>query len=120
MARQTITLSLGLIAAVSSAGMAQAQLWPMRTQARGLTQGDIDAGKEATKPLFTDAATPGQSLAWSNPDTGNSGYTTYEKPLRIKGLACRAMRYEVDLTKPARKRSFSVNWCQTKDGWKVV
>jgi hypothetical protein len=122
MKRSLICLAAALAIGVLSPRGAQAQLWPSNMREPGLTKDDIELGKQATRPIFdSDDVTPGQSLAWSNPATGNSGYATFEKATKFRGLPCRTVRYDVALVKPVRQRTYTVNWCRTPNsGWKVA
>lgn len=101
---------------------ARAQLWPLERRAPGMTPEDMKIAIEQTKGIFErEGVSPGQSLAWTNPASGNSGFVTYEKALKLRGMGCRQLRYTDLLVKPARQRDYLVNWCLTpQNEWKIV
>jgi hypothetical protein len=106
------------------AGMrdAEAQLWPPTLSSPPPPAGDLAAAGEAARGLYeSDSAKIGQSKTWSNPASGSSGTVTLVGEKRLRGMDCRILRYEFNMTKPDRKRTFHLNWCRTPEGnWRIA
>lgn len=110
--------ALGVLVGASGA---EAQLRP-RFRAVGLNDQDFAVLDAKTRSLYeSDQTAIGQSASWSNPATGNSGTATLVRDLQLRGMACRNIRYDFSLTRPARQTTYSINWCHTpQNTWRIV
>jgi surface antigen len=66
-------------------------------------------------------AAAGESRAWSNTTSGNSGKVTVARVFESKGMSCHAVRYAISLSGRHTPQEFNLNWCRTSAGqWKIA
>lgn len=123
--RSRNVVALGLLLLVSMAAPAHAQINPFGTY-RGpvMSAGDYkEAGQVVVKLLNEKPATVGNSAAWNNPQSGNSGTFTIDSLFTKDGMPCRTVTAHVNYARASGQypRGFSLNACQLPDGqWKVA
>ncbi len=61
----------------------------------------------------------GQSVSWSNPNTKAHGTIELMHIYRRNDWTCHAMSYR-NTPPRGHTRTYSVNWCKTPDGWRIV
>jgi hypothetical protein len=118
--RICMTTAVLLLAGISTS---HSQINPFRsnTQTDGLTNADVDmlfatAGQVNSK----DPIHVGDTEAWSNPTSGNSGKVTVTRLFESDGLTCHTLRYDVAYRAQRPPRTYSTDWCKTKAGeWKI-
>lgn len=110
-----------LLIATCLATPALAQINPYRgSTATPLNADDIAALTAATQRLFDrPQLVAGGTETWSNTKSGASGTVTAGNPTQRKGLACRAMLYDIFVPGPRSERKMTLVVCPTKDGLKV-
>ena len=98
-----------------------AQINPLRgSAATPLNGADITALTEATNRLLDrPSLVAGGTETWSNPQSGASGMVVAGSALKRKGMSCRAVSYQNTVPGPNAKRSTTLTWCKTSDGWKI-
>jgi len=105
------------------ASAADAQINPFRSSrhASGLSKEDVAKVSEASGRLnHKEPIHVGDSEAWSNPTSGNSGKVTVTRLFKYSGMACHGVRYDLSYKSPQQARSYDADWCRTKTGeWKV-
>jgi surface antigen len=115
-----VTAAAVLLIGVSAA---DAQINPFRSSSRatGLTNDDVAKVTEATGRLNQkEPIHVGDSEAWENPASGNSGKVTVTRLFQYSGMACHGVRYDLSYGAHRPPRSYTGNWCRTKAGeWKL-
>lgn len=59
----------------------------------------------------------GKGIPWANPKTGNSGEVALLRTFKRNGTYCSEVEY---VTRANQTRRFSLNFCQTAEGWKIA
>ena len=111
-------LSAAFVAYILLPGAASAQV-SMFTQGPGLSPEDNRLLFESIARL--NAAKParvGNSDAWSNPQTNDSGTNTVLRVFRSGGMACHLVRHH--LVASGTGRDYRLTWCLAPSGeWKI-
>ncbi|HEY2131853.1 MAG TPA: hypothetical protein VGH36_02585 [Acetobacteraceae bacterium] len=105
-------------------GASQAQISPFgnpQRQAEGLVQGDKDMLYAAVEELNNQPSIhPGDKRDWHNPASGNSGSVRVLRLFTEAGAPCHSLAYDVSFKAKRPGRTYTLNWCKTKDGtWKI-
>lgn len=89
-----------------------------REVGKSLDRADQTAAREAEQKAHT--APVGQQIAWSNPDSGNSGTVTPRREGRdMAGNTCR--EYETTITVDGKTERATGTACKQPDGtWRIV
>ena len=113
--------ALAVLAAVTAAPSAQAQINPFRNYSGPvLAKADITAGREAAARLLAQPAPQvGAAETWKGPSSGNSGTLTIERIYVQHGRDCRAVRSTV-VYRQGTQRSFQLHTCQIDGQWKLT
>ena len=83
-----------------------------------LDQADLDRAARAQQQALETART-NQTIAWTNPDSGNSGTYTPKRTYESNGTACR--EYQQTVTVGGKTESAFGTACRQPDGsWKIV
>jgi surface antigen len=103
-------------------GAAQAQINPFRgSGGRGLSPEDNQLLFESIARL--NAAEPskvGNSEAWSNPQTKNSGTSTLLRVFHSGGMVCHLVRHNIVAAGRPPGHDYRFTWCRTPSGeWKI-
>ncbi len=61
----------------------------------------------------------GQTLSWSNPQTGAHGTVELARIYRRQDTTCHAMRYR-NTPPHGRTQTYNLDWCASPEGWKVA
>ena len=114
---------LAALAATAILGSAHAQLNPYGGLAfePELTSDDLrmvllsgDAVNQIPSP------TSGETRAWNNPQSGNSGAVTLESAFRTNDMSCHRLRYSITMSGQETPQTYFLTWCQTPTGdWKI-
>ncbi|MEO9188736.1 MAG: RT0821/Lpp0805 family surface protein [Acetobacteraceae bacterium] len=84
----------------------------------GLKGDDLAIVTNVTDAL--NAAGTKDSKTWSNPKTSTSGTISLIRDFHSAGMGCHELKYLFDFTRPARHRTYTLNWCRTAAGeWKI-
>ena len=63
----------------------------------------------------------GAATRWSNPKTGDSGTVTVLQSFEQNGMACRRVRYDIQLGSSPGPNPYTLNWCRTASReWKIA
>jgi len=91
-------------------------------QELNLDERDRTLASESQTALLADAAAvPGTHVAWSNPQSGNSGMIVLIKTFDYDGLPCRGMEHRIKQKGMADPLNFRIAKCLTADGaWKTL
>ncbi len=66
-------------------------------------------------------AAVGESRAWSDPASGNSGKVTLVRVFESNAMTCHALRYTISFFKNPESQDYNFNWCRTPGGqWKIA
>lgn len=112
-----------LLAALTAGGVGGAfAANPFARSGFELEAGDIELMTAATQRLYLNEDTPvGTAESWNNPESGNSGSVTLILKHEYKGLPCRRLQHDIQLSTSADPYRFIVDRCKTADGsWKVL
>ena len=116
--RSPYCLSATLAACVFLTAAAQAQVNPFR--------GGPGLSPEDNRLLFdsiarlngTEPARAGNSDAWSNPQSNDSGTNTVLRVFRSGGMACHLVQHHI--VTGGAGRDYRLTWCRTSSGeWKI-
>jgi surface antigen len=67
------------------------------------------------------AAAAGETRAWSDAGSGNSGKVTLTRVFESNGTTCHALRYAVSFSEHPVPQEYNLNWCRTSAGqWKIA
>ena len=118
-----IGLVPGLLALLTAPAAFGQQFSPFGSQrhASGLTKADTDMLFAAAEQLNgKDGLAEGDSQNWANDKSGNSGNVTATRLFTSSGLACHALRYDINFKAKPHPRTYRFNWCKTAAGdWKI-
>lgn len=69
----------------------------------------------------TPDAAAGETRAWSNATSGNSGKVTLTRVFNSNGTTCHALRYAISFSERPAPQDYNFNWCRTSGGqWKIA
>ena len=69
----------------------------------------------------TSDAAAGETRAWSNATSGNSGKVTLTRVFDSNGTTCHALRYAISFSERPAPQDYNFNWCRTSGGqWKIA
>ena len=72
-------------------------------------------------PERTPDAAAGETRAWSNATSGNSGKVTLTRVFDSNGTTCHALRYAISFSERPAPQDYNFNWCRTSGGqWKIA
>jgi surface antigen len=110
-----------LVSALLWAGAAAAQVNPFG-DSLDLEETDIAMLQAAANALFQDDdAAIGQSEAWNNPETGNSGTVSVVRLFEHGGLPCKRLQHTIKQKGRADRSIYQFARCRTSDGsWKLL
>jgi surface antigen len=116
--------AVAFVLLMAGLGTSQAQISPFgrpNRQAPGLVQGDKDMMFAAEEQLNNEQAIhPGDKRDWHNPQSGNSGSVRVLRLFTDAGAPCHSLAYDVSYKAKRPGRTYTLNWCKTKDGaWKI-
>lgn len=119
------TFALAALAALvltSLAPVAQAQFNPFQRSGFELTQQDIELlGAAAAKLYQGETAEVGTVETWSNETSGNTGAVQLLTIFEHKGLTCRRLQHDIQVSKVANTFRYIFDRCKTASGeWKVL
>jgi surface antigen len=113
-------LSFGTLLTVS----AHAQLtgyYPFGSDALSLSNDDFMRLIDAANRLLVRSPLPvGTTTSWRNDQTGSVGTIRVERTFRHDSMLCHRLVYETmpGGTPPANRTA--LDWCNTRDGWKIL
>jgi len=121
MHRRTLLLLIASGFVISLPLSASAQINPFRkTRGTHLQATDLNALNDATQKLLGHGQPKvGAKESWNNEKTGIAGTVTAGKAVQRHGLACRMTDYVISGPGAEPKRTATLTWCKTKDGWKI-
>ena len=68
----------------------------------------------------TPDAAAGETRAWSDAISGNSGKVTLTRVFESNGTTCHALRYAISFSGHPAPQEYNFNWCRTSGGqWKI-
>jgi len=113
MVRFWTTACVAVCLAVAGVGGAEARSLADTLRRTGMSQEDINVMSEAAGVLYRQG-TPkvGQSVEWTNPDSGTSGTST----LQSFENKCATLRHVVVTTRRPEPQDFLFRQCQTATG----
>jgi hypothetical protein len=66
-------------------------------------------------------AAAGETRAWSDAASGNSGKVTLTRVFESNGMMCHALNYAITFSERAVPQEYNFNWCRTSAGqWKIA
>ena len=116
--RLTRPLVLALALAACRPMVAQAQMNPIKEQ-MGMSQQELDAMGDAAAKLYTDpASAPGSIERWQA-SSGTRGTVRLVEWYKLEGMPCARLLHELQRADAGDPQSFTIDRCQTGDGWKI-
>jgi hypothetical protein len=121
--RRSVAFSLlgaGLLLASVQAG--HAQMSPFWNAAHAtLSSEDYNMLFQSVAKVNEDPdAKVGTAAIWENPKTTNSGITTIMRVYTSHKRTCHTVQYKITITKKNMTPDYNVNWCLTKNGWRIA
>ena len=94
---------------------------PFRRSDFVLRTSDRQVLGEAARSLYlNEAAVPGDTATWRNPETGTAGTATFLGDTQYRGLPCRRVEHDIAIRGLANRYVYFLDYCRTADGsWKV-
>ncbi|WP_422367867.1 hypothetical protein [Pelagibius sp.] len=119
------TFALAALAALFVTSLtlpAQAQFNPFQRSGFELTQKDIELLVAAAAKLYQgETAEVGTVETWSNETSGNTGAVQLIRVFEHKGLTCRRLQHDIQVSKVANTFRYIFDRCKTESGeWKVL
>jgi hypothetical protein len=69
----------------------------------------------------TPDAAAGETRAWSNAVSGNSGKVALTRVFESNGMPCHALNYAISFSGQPVPQQYNFNWCRTPGGqWKIA
>lgn len=69
----------------------------------------------------TPDAAAGETRAWTDATSGNSGKVTLTRVFESNGTTCHALQYAISFSEQAVPQEYHFNWCRTSRGqWKIA
>jgi hypothetical protein len=117
-----IVMAAGLLLLVSGPCMAQLSPFGWDPNTALLTDEDWRLVWEGTVSLNrTPDAAAGETRAWSDAASGNSGKVTLTRVFESNGATCHALRYAIAFSEKPMPQEYNFNWCRTSAGqWKIA
>ena len=115
-------MAVGLLLPVSGPCLAQVNPFGSNPNDTLLTDEDWRLVSEATVSLNrTPDAAAGETRAWTDAASGNSGKVTLTRVFESKGTTCHALRYAISFSGKPVPQVYNLDWCRTSAGqWKIV
>ena len=118
---QSVT-AVGLLLLVSGPCIAQINPFGWDPNTALLTDEDWRLVWEGTVSLNrTPDATVGETRAWTDATSGNSGKVTLTRVFESNGAPCHTLRYAISFSEHPAPQDYNFNWCRTPGGqWKIA
>src|SRR3954453_9022556 len=115
-------MAVGLLLPVSGPCLAQVGAFGWDPNTARLTDEDWLLVWEGTVSLNrAPEAAPGETRAWSDATSGNSGKVTLTRVFESNGMTCHALRYAISFSEQPVPQEYNFNWCRTAGGqWKIA
>ena len=69
----------------------------------------------------TPDAAAGETRAWTDAASGNSGKVTLTRVFESNGMTCHALRYTISFSGKPVPQDYNLNWCRTSAGqWRIA
>src|SRR5690242_12203831 len=117
-----VVAALGLVVLGPRPAFSQVGAFGWSPDTARLTDEDMRMLWEGTVALnrSLDAAA-GESRAWTNAISGNSGKVTLTKVFDSGGMQCHALQYALSFAGQPVPQNYNFNWCRTPGGqWKIA
>jgi hypothetical protein len=115
-------MAVGLLLLGSGLCMAQMDPFGWDPNTKLLTDEDWHQVWEGTVNLNrAPAAAVGETRAWSNPASGNSGKVTLTRVFESNGMPCHALTYALSFSEQPVPQEYNFNWCRVSNGqWRIA
>jgi surface antigen len=115
-------MAVGLLSLVSGPCLAQVGAFGWDLNTARLTDEDWRLVWEGTVSLNrAPEAAAGETRAWSDATSGNSGKVTLTRVFESNGMTCHALRYAISFSEQPVPQEYNFNWCRTAGGqWKIA
>jgi len=120
----TLSVAALFLYVVTQPVIANGQLNPFYNQEAGPSLHDDDWAlmhAAAARLYRQEQVADGAATRWSNPKTGDSGAVTVLQSFEENGMACRRVRYNIELCSSPGPYPYTLNWCRTASRkWKIA
>jgi hypothetical protein len=115
-------MAVGLLLAVAGPCLAQISPFGWDPNTALLTDEDWRRLWEATVSLNrAPGAAAGETRAWSDTTSGNSGQVVLTRAFDANGTPCHALKYTISFSGRPVPQDYNFNWCRTSGGqWKIA
>lgn len=67
------------------------------------------------------SAAAGETRAWTNAASGNSGKVTLTRVFELKGMTCHTLNFAISYFEKPAPQDYNFNWCRTASGqWRIA